>query len=42
MAEAQPSIFSQILVFLAAAVVAVPLFRWLRLGRSWVTSPPGS
>jgi monovalent cation:proton antiporter-2 (CPA2) family protein len=32
MAEAQPSVFSQILVFLAAAVVAVPLFRWLRLG----------
>jgi monovalent cation:proton antiporter-2 (CPA2) family protein len=32
MAEAQPTVFSQILIFLAAAVVAVPLFRWLRLG----------
>lgn len=34
MAEAahHTSMFSQILVFLAAAVVAVPLFRWLKLG----------
>jgi monovalent cation:proton antiporter-2 (CPA2) family protein len=32
MAEAQPSVFTQILIFLAAAVAAVPLFRWLRLG----------
>jgi monovalent cation:proton antiporter-2 (CPA2) family protein len=32
MAAAQSSVFSQILVFLTAAVVAVPLFRWLHLG----------
>ena len=32
MAEAHASVFSQILIFLTAAVVAVPLFRWLRLG----------
>jgi monovalent cation:proton antiporter-2 (CPA2) family protein len=32
MPAAPPSVFSEILVFLAAAVVAVPLFRWLRLG----------
>jgi monovalent cation:proton antiporter-2 (CPA2) family protein len=32
MAQAHSSVFTQILVFLTAAVVAVPLARWLRLG----------
>jgi monovalent cation:proton antiporter-2 (CPA2) family protein len=32
MAEPQTSVFLQPLIFLTAAVVAVPLFRWLRLG----------
>jgi monovalent cation:proton antiporter-2 (CPA2) family protein len=32
MPAAPPSVYVEILTFLAAAVVAVPLFRWLRLG----------